>query len=175
MGWRCTRDAGHDGPCAAVPVPGAWPIAENKEQLEALSMQEIRDMEKMAALKKIAEEFPPKPPTEFEQAMQLKREQELKDKCAHLEQRIAQERAKQHGVTVEPERTCVTCAPTRTDAHYAELGKLRWSIRSNLEAVRAKRFVFGADQERRDIALAMTHIEDALFRLDRVIDNGAQQ
>jgi hypothetical protein len=24
-GWRCTRDPGHDGPCAALPVVG-WPV-----------------------------------------------------------------------------------------------------------------------------------------------------
>lgn len=26
-GWRCTRGAGHDGPCAALPAPGCGPQA----------------------------------------------------------------------------------------------------------------------------------------------------
>lgn len=75
---------------------------------------------------------------------------------------------------VPPTRTNVTQPPSRTGEHYDAVGKVRWTLKSQLAELQAKRFCFVYDGERRDISLAITHLEDALHRLERVIDNGAQ-
>jgi hypothetical protein len=84
------------------------------------------------------------------------------------------EQAKAAGLTVmEPARTDLRHVPSRTDAHYDELGKLRWSLKSQLSTLRGMRFVFGGD-ERDDIKLAVEGLEYTLFRIERVIENRTQ-
>ena len=41
-GWRCTRDAGHDGPCAAVSVD-PWAALREADQAYAEGVREWRD------------------------------------------------------------------------------------------------------------------------------------
>lgn len=109
-------------------------------------------MEKMAALKKIADEIPQRPPSEFEQAMQLKRQQELEDKCAILNQRIAQERAKQHGVDVTEE------APIGT---ADQLGMLAWRLKCIVQDFSRLRNHLSTTEQNQHLEWALRHLEDA--------------
>lgn len=55
---------------------------------------------------------------------------------------------------------------------YAEAGRLRWTLKSALGQLESLRFKFGPGNESRDISIAITELENVLFRLDRVVENG---
>lgn len=40
-GWRCSREAGHEGPCAAWPVQESRPIARTSQGVEVLPKCEV--------------------------------------------------------------------------------------------------------------------------------------
>lgn len=131
-------------------------------------------MEKMSALQQL------------EVAEEQKRKDEAGIKLAELEHKLrleqariapqppvtlTLEQAKAAGLTVmEPARTDLRHVPSRTDAHYDELGKLLWSLKSQLPALNQLRYVFGDHRERQDVLLAINHLEDALFRLGRIVE-----
>lgn len=59
-----------------------------------------------------------------------------------------------------------------SEEHRDNVGKIRWSLNSHLAQLQTMRYVFGDSAERQDIALAIAHLEDSLFRLQKIIDNG---
>ena len=77
-----------------------------------------------------------------------------------------------NGVTGNVGPTC--CCGDKQDKPYTpahELGKLRWSIESQRRALEQFRFKFSTPHQNQDLMLAIMHMEDALFRIERVVDN----
>lgn len=115
--------------------------AEAFDKAEEKIMQEIKDMEKAAALKKVADDG-----------------QKLEDVMKFLQQ---------------PAPTGLpTPMPVPSREAYSEAGKVRWTLKSVLGQLESLRFKFGPGNESRDLSIAITELENVLFRMDRVVENG---
>jgi len=84
---------------------------------------------------------------------------------------VSEEDAKAMGMPINsapPPASTTTRVWVRSGPPYDEVGRLKWTLKSQLEQLRALKGHF-INEDARHIALAITHLEDSLFRLNSIV------
>lgn len=166
-GWACTREAGHEGPCAAVPAEREAMLDAHFSYVAALHRADEKIMEKTATQMRLEEESV----REHTERIRAADKELARLRCEHA---IAEARISSPAFIATPEQAKaieVTRAKCRKelDDQMGEVAKLSWTLRSLVESLDGIQLKYASADMARNLRLAVEHLQDAQHRIERLM------